>query len=104
MAPARDRLRSGRRSLELRPRRVDRGATAGPQHSAALAKHADRIVEEEEDDRHRDGGERIVLERQALGLPEHDLCTGRVTPRELHHLLTMVEPRDRKSTRPNSSN
>jgi hypothetical protein len=36
---------------------------SGAQHALALARHSDRVIEEEEDDEHRDSGERLVGQR-----------------------------------------
>src|SRR4029450_10907044 len=50
MPVAREGLRGGRGTAQLRSRGVDREASARAQHALTLAKRADRILKEEEDD------------------------------------------------------
>jgi hypothetical protein len=48
-----ERLRRRRRPPQLGPGRGDRQSAPRTQHATALAQHADRVGEEEEDDGHR---------------------------------------------------
>ncbi len=47
MAAARERLRRGWCPSEPQSRRVDRDRPSGAQHTLALARHSDRVIEEE---------------------------------------------------------
>ena len=92
VATARDRLRGGRCSPQLRSGRVHREEPTGAQHASASTKHADRIIEQEEDDGHRDSGERLVRERQRVSGRVDHLRSRRTVACQRHHVLAVVEP------------
>src|SRR4029453_17177435 len=90
---AREWLRGGRGTAQLRSGGVDREAPTRAQHALTLAKRADRIVKEDEDDGHSESGERLVGERQSLSLRLYHARPRCAIPCEFHHLVAVVEPR-----------
>ena len=94
---ARDRLRGSWRPAQFRAGRVDGHAAAASQHATTLAQNADRVFEEEEDNRHRNGAERAVGERQTLSFRQYDVGARRPFACERDHLFAVVQPRDARA-------
>ena len=78
-------------SSQFGPAREDREATTRTQNTTALTQHANGVGEEEEHDRHRHGRKGRILERQILGLGQHDRRTRRALACERDHLFTVVQ-------------
>ena len=88
---ARERLRGGLGAAQLGSRGVDGQAGAGQGDAETLPQHLDGVVEEEQDDRHRDRGEALVRVGQRLRRRESDLGARRTLRRQRHHLVAVVD-------------
>jgi hypothetical protein len=59
--------------------------------------NADRVFDEEEDNRHRNGAERAVGERQAISFRQHDVGSRRPFACEHDYLFAVVQPSDARA-------